>query len=139
MSQLRAMRRGYRAASAVAAVCALIFSLLLSGAARPSYAFVERIDVACDHSAYHDGQDSAVAQRPTEARRHGAPARSGHKCPDCCLAAHAGSAVLPERVAWVTQPDAERSAEIRHSVVATPPPESFASSAANGARAPPSI
>jgi len=138
MSQLRAMRREFRAAFAVAAVCALMLSLLLSGAVRPAHAFAGPIGVACDHSAYLAGLHVAVAQDGTETQRRGAPAQSGHKCPDCCLAAHANSAVLPERVASVARP-AGRPATIHHSSVAAQPPESFTSGGANGARAPPSL
>ncbi len=135
MSQLRAMRREFRAAFAVAAVCALMLSLLVSGAIRPAHAFA---GVACDHSAYLVGPHVAVAQDSTEAKRHGAPARSAGKCPDCCLAAHASSAVLPERVASVARPAAP-AATIQLNAAAARPPKSLTSSSANGARAPPSI
>ncbi len=138
MSQLRAMRREFRAAFAVAAVCALMLSLLFSGAVRPAHAFADSGGVACAHAAYLAGSHTAAAQNWTEARRHGAPARSGHKCPDCCLAAHANAAVLPERMAWVARL-AERPATIHRNAIAARPPESLTSSGANGARAPPSI
>jgi hypothetical protein len=138
MSQLRAMRRELRTAFAVAAACALMLSLLLSGAVRPAHAFAGSDGVACEHSAYFAQQLIAAAQDSTAAKRHGAPAHSRHKCPDCCLSAHTNSAVLPERVASVARP-AARPATIHHSAIAARPPESVTSSAANGARAPPSI
>lgn len=138
MSQLRAMRRGFRAAFAVAAVYALLFSLLVSGAIRPAHAFADYGGVACDHSAYLAGPHVATGQDSTEAKRQDAPAQSGRKCPDCCLAAHASSAVLPERVASVARP-AERPSTIHLNATAARPPESLTSSSANGARAPPSV
>ncbi|MBM3553719.1 MAG: hypothetical protein FJX45_18730 [Alphaproteobacteria bacterium] len=138
MSQLRAMRREFRAAFAVAAVCALLFSLLVSGAVRSAHAFAGSISVACDHSEYLAGSPGVSVQDQTETQRRGAPAQTAHKCPDCCLAPHANSAVLPGRVASVARP-ASRPATIHHSAVAAEPPESLTSSGANGARAPPSI
>lgn len=145
MSQLRAMRREFRAAFAVVTACALMFSLLLSGAARPAHAFAAPIAFACDHVAHAQAASAATAQaldvvalKMSETRRDGGPGRSGHNCPDCCLAAHASHAVLPERLGWVTQPRAEGPARIRHSAIATQPPETFVSNGANGARAPPS-
>jgi hypothetical protein len=138
MSQLRAKRRELRTAFAVAAACALMLSLLLSGAVRPAHAFAASNGVACEHSGYFAQQLIAAAQDSTAAKRHGAPARSGHKCPDCCLSAHANSAVLPERVAAIAR-IAARPATIHHRAIAARPPESLATSGANGARAPPSI
>ncbi len=137
MSQLRAMRREFRAAFAVAAACALMFSLLVSGV-RPARAFAGSVGVACEHSLYLAGLNIAAAQDGTETQQRGAPARSGGKCPDCCLAAHASSAVLPERVASVARPAAP-AATIQLNAAAARPPESLTSSSANGARAPPSI
>ncbi|MFA6205320.1 hypothetical protein [Methylocystis sp. H62] len=138
MSQLRAMRREFRAAFAVAAACALMFSLLLSGAARPAHAFADQGGIACDHAAYVAGLHANAVQKEGATQRDGSPTHSTHRCPDCCLTAHAAPAVLPERVASATQPAAERPSEIRHCAVATQPPESFAANGANGARAPPS-
>ncbi len=138
MSQLRAMRRDFRAAFAVVAVCALMLSLLLSGATRPAHAFAESDGLACSHSAYIARLHIAAAQDWIEAQRRGAPAHSGHKCPDCCLAAHVGSAVLPERLGWIAQP-AGRTVLIHRHVIAARPPENLTSSGANGARAPPTI
>ena len=139
MSQLRAMRPEFRAAFAVAAVCALMFSLLSSGAMRPAHALAERSDIACDHFGYLSGTHAVSAQKGISAERDGLPARPAHRCPDCCLSAHAGHAVLPERVASVARPSAERAVSIHHSAVAALPPKSLTSSGANGARAPPSI
>ncbi|MFO1103211.1 MAG: hypothetical protein U1E20_09945 [Methylocystis sp.] len=138
MSQLRAMRREFRAAFAVVAACALMLSLLLSGAARPAHAFAGSEGVACEHFASLAGPLIAASQDATAAMRHGAPFRSGHKCPECCLAAHANSAVLPERMASIAR-SAARPATIDHSAIGARPPESLTPSGANGARAPPAI
>jgi hypothetical protein len=139
MSQLHAMRREFRAAFAVAVACALMISLLLSGATRPAHAFADQGGVACDHSAYFAGAHAAAAQNEISTSRDGSPAHPQHRCPECCLSAHAGHAVLPERVASAMRSDAERPSEIQHCAVAAQPPESFAANGANGARAPPSI
>ena len=94
--------------------------------------------IACDHAAYVAGLHANAVQKEGATQRDGSPTHSTHRCPDCCLTAHAAPAVLPERVASATQPAAERPSEIRHCAVATQPPESFAANGANGARAPPS-
>ncbi|HEY8126280.1 MAG TPA: hypothetical protein VIF88_12790 [Methylocystis sp.] len=139
MSQLRAMRREFRAAFAVALACALMISLLLSGATRPAHAFADQGGVACDHFATLAGAHAAAAQKDISTQRDGSPAHSQHKCPECCLSAHAAPAVLPERVASAMRTDAERPSEILHCAGAAQAPESFAANGANGARAPPSI
>ncbi|PWB91907.1 hypothetical protein C5688_02550 [Methylocystis sp. MitZ-2018] len=134
------MRREFRAAFAVAAACALMFSLLLSGATRPAHAFADQGGIACDHAAYVASLHPTAAQKGgSTPQRDGSPTHSTRSCPDCCLNAHAGQAVLPERVASAMRTAAERPSEIRHCAVATQPPESFAANGANGARAPPSI
>jgi hypothetical protein len=138
MSQLRAMRREFRTAFAVAAVCALMFSLLSSGAVRSAHAFAGERGVACHHSLYF-AEAHAAAQNESSTQRDGLPAHPAHRCPDCCLSAHAAPAVLPERIASVTRPAAKRPATIDHRAAAAPAPESFVSNGANGARAPPSI
>ena len=139
MSQLRAMRWEVRAAFAVAAVCALMLSLLLSGATRPAHAFADQDGIACDHAAYVAGLHATAAQKGSSTQRDGSPTHSTRSCPDCCLNAHAGHAVLPERLISVARPNAERAAPIQPNAVAAQPPESFAANGANGARAPPSI
>jgi hypothetical protein len=139
MSQLRAMRREFRAALAVAVACALMLSLLLSGATRPAHAIANQGGVACDHSVSFAGAHAAAAQKEISMQRDGSPAHHQHRCPDCCLSVHAAPAVLPERVASAMLTAAERPSEIQHCAVAAQPPESFAANGANGARAPPSI
>jgi hypothetical protein len=139
MSQLRAMCRKFRAAFAVSAICALIFGLLVTGAAMPAHASINASTgdgIACDHASYVAGVQAIATQKD------GAPMRGGslaHACPDCCLAAHAGAAVLPERIATVTRPAAERPVTIHYCSGSARQPESLAWNAANGARAPPAI
>ena len=140
MSQLRAMRREFHAALAVAAACALMLSLLLSGATRPAHAFADQGGgIACDHAAYVADLHATAAQKGGSTQRDGSPTHSTRSCPDCCLNAHAGHAVLPERLISVGRPNAERAAPIQLCAVAAQPSESFAANGANGARAPPSI
>ncbi|TLG73741.1 hypothetical protein [Methylocystis sp. B8] len=139
MSQLRAMRREFRAAFAVAAACALMFSLLLSGAVRSAHAFADARGVDCQHFADLAATHPAAAQKESATQRDPAPTHPAHRCPDCCLSAHAAPAVLPERIVSVTRPAAEQSATIHHGAAAARAPEGFVSNGANGARAPPSI
>lgn len=139
MSQTQAKRRESRAIFAVAAICALVFGLVVSGAAQASRASAGHLlsahgpaasSVTCDHPDY------AV----DAAHHHSGPGEKspGHtKCPDCCLAAHAGPAVLPERVGTPTRPALERAAPIAYVALSAREPESSHSSAVNGARAPP--
>ena len=58
-------------------------------------------------------------------------------CPDCCLAAHAGAAVLPERFAIVTRPMRIAASRVRYFALTTHEMEAAVSNAVNGARAPP--
>lgn len=134
MSQLRAMCREHRAAISVAAICALIFGLLVTGAARPAHALQNdfgKTAIACDHAAHLSG-----AATDPEPARNGS---LGHKCPDCCLAAHAGAAVLPARSVAVTRPSSAPSATVHYASGTARQPDSLAASPANGARAPPAI
>jgi len=73
---------------------------------------------------------------------NGAPARPDRHsgatgCPDCCLAAHAGAAVLPERFAIVTRPMRVAASRVRYFALTTHEMEASVSNAVNGARAPP--
>lgn len=137
MSQVRAVCLQFRAAFAVAAICALFFGLVTSGAAQASHDLRADLsaaagDVACDRHPAQPAGD-AVAPGRADPRKH-----HGH-CPDCCLAAHAGAAVLPERCAPVFAPTALRPRPIVYFAHATRAPESFLSSDVNGARAPPAL
>ena len=138
MSQMRAMRIELRAIVVVIAVCASIFGLFLP---------------AFTHSR-HDGASSLASQqgdshiacpelkRPSSAFGSStAPAndRQSHQtqCPGCCLAALAASAVLPERVATLARPIRGASQVSYYASSSERKPETGASSAVNGARAPP--
>jgi hypothetical protein len=76
------MRREFRAAFAVAAACALMFSLLLSGATRPAHAFAGQGGIACDHAAYVASLHATAAQKVEPTQRDGSPTHSTHRCPD---------------------------------------------------------
>lgn len=137
MSHLRAMYREFRSAFAVSVIYALIFGLLVTGAARPAHAFIgasANDSVACDHAIHLDGRQAATPAKDSAPAPDGSLAR---KCPDCCLAAHAGAAVLPERIAVLTRPPAKRPATIHYCAGSARQPEGLSSGPANGARAPP--
>jgi hypothetical protein len=130
------MRVNMRAIFAVSLAFALIFGLFVSSVlygARGS-AFgqaAQGLSFSC-HSWAVSATQSAK----------GAPARSdGHSgaagCPDCCLAAHAGAAVLPGRFATVTRPMRVAASRVRYFALATHEMEAAVSNAVNGARAPP--
>jgi hypothetical protein len=133
MSHWRARTGELRAIFAIAAICALLFGLLVSGAhlrlgsdtlARQAASAADA-HVVCHHQAIDQSQD--------EKSNGGDEAKRG--CP-CCLAAHAGPVVLPERAAASTR--IERTA-LRALYVASaePAPRSIEPHAVNGARAPP--
>lgn len=136
MSQMRAMRSELRAIVAVAAVCALIFSLLVAGAM---------------HRPRGDGLNDLPQKQAHVATCHGlaghlgangssTPANDGQQdhegCPYCCLAALAGSVVLPERLATIARP-ARASSPVSYYAFSAQEPETPLSNSANGARAPP--
>ncbi|WP_159728834.1 DUF2946 family protein [Methylosinus sp. Ce-a6] len=130
MSHTGGQRIEMRAICAIAAICALVFALLVSGAAhRLASPADERADLqlAADsvcHYALPD-MNGGTPDRPSK----------GAGCP-CCLAAHSGPAVLPDRIFVVLRrAPAAKPAIYRAFAAATPP---FAlSQAVNGARAPP--
>jgi hypothetical protein len=133
MSQMRALRLKLRAIAAVAAICALIFSLLVAGAHRPR------------HDASHKtAQDAAICHdlgRHLDAIGSWTPTKDKHsdraECPYCCLASLAGSAVLPGRIATLARPIRAASI-ISYYAFSALEPETIVASAVNGARAPPS-
>jgi hypothetical protein len=136
MSQMRAMRVELRAIFAVAAVCALIFSLLVAGAMhQPRGDGLNNIAQQQEHVATcHD------LARHLDANGSSTPANDGRQdhagCPYCCLAALAGSAVLPERLATITRP-VRASSPVFYYAFSAHEPDTAVASAANGARAPP--
>jgi hypothetical protein len=86
-----------RAIFAIAAICSVFFALLVSGAPHLSRDADGTHLSSRGHAALAVCHDYAVNPSKDAA----APAGGGKKradCP-CCLAAHAASAVLPERIA----------------------------------------
>lgn len=122
---------GVRAIFAIVSVCALVFGLLVTGAPH-TFAAGKRIGAHGVASFCHD-RDSGVAD-------HATPGKGGEKqgrssCP-CCLAAHAGPAVLPERFALVLRVEPAATPAVYLSRPATLPHFTLRQ-IVNGARAPP--
>jgi hypothetical protein len=130
------MRVKMRAIFAVSLAFVLISSLFISsilyGARAPALGRATHgLSVSCHNWAVSTTQFDK-----------GAPARKdGHSratgCPDCCLATHAGAAVLPDRFATVTRPMRVAESRARYFAFSTHEMETAISSAVNGARAPP--
>ena len=139
MSRIRAMRSELRAIFAAGAACALVFSLLVSGAAigarRPatSAGAGGYTTIACLHD--RDGSSSSFGT--ASSKPSGGQTEHIH-CPDCCLATQAGSAVLPERLATIARP-APAAEHASYTVFASHEPIAAVSNTANGARAPPAL
>jgi hypothetical protein len=136
MSQGSAKRVDARAIFAATAVCALIFSLFVSGAMQGAHAAGSmRMAVGATTSCHHL---EASALTSTAAPDHHKGGHSGKvDCPFCCLAAHAGAVVLPDRLATFVRPLRIPSSRVLYSALSTHEPEIAASNAVNGARAPP--
>jgi len=130
------MRVTLRAIFAVSLAFALISGLFVSsvlyGARAPALGrTAQGLSVSCHNWAASTTQSA-----------NGAPARPDRHsgatgCPDCCLAAHAGAAVLPERFAIVTRPMRVAASRVRYFALTTHEMEASVSNAVNGARAPP--
>lgn len=135
MSQMRAMRFELRAMVAVIAVCALVFSLLIAGAAHRMH------DGSSGKIALQGKTHAVMCHDRVSAFDPSTPSKNGpvdHKtCPDCCLAALVVSAVLPDRVATLARV-IRAAAPISYVAFATRELEAPSSGAVNGARAPPS-
>lgn len=135
MSQGRGQRIGLRAIFAIAAVCALVFSLLVSGAPHVSRGF------ATTHaSSRGDVRPAVCHDYVVDASEGATPDGGGRKkraeCP-CCLAAHAGPAVLPERTATLTRLAPTATPAVYRAPTHALPRFSLLQTV-NGARAPPS-
>ena len=136
MSHRRTMRVTMRAIFAVSLAFALISGLfvlsILYGARAPALGrTAQGLSVSCHNWAVSTTQSAnGTPARPD--RHSGATG-----CPDCCLAAHAGAAVLPERFAIVTRPVRVAASRVRYFALTTDEMEASVSYAVNGARAPP--
>jgi hypothetical protein len=120
-----------RAFFAIGAIFALALALVapgLSAAAAPMAG--PALSDSCPHAAAAAKSQTA----PGESHGHG---KLTH-CPDCCLAAHAGSAaVLPQRDASIARPAREAASRVRYFAVTPRSASTAPLEAANGARAPP--
>lgn len=133
MSQMRAMRLELRAMFAAVAACALVFALLISGAANAGRMSTHNAVGAAMAGCQHD-RDASVFGKASPTPSGG---QTGHNhCPDCRLVTQAGAAVLPERLATMARlaPAAEHAS---YTAFASHEPITAVSKAANGARAPP--
>jgi hypothetical protein len=125
-----------RAIFAVGLSFALIFGLFVSsvlyGARNPAFGHVaQEPSVSCHNWAASTTQ--SVKGAPARPDRHSGVAG----CPDCCLAAHAGAAVLADRFAIVARPMRVAASRVRYFALTTHEMEAAVSNAVNGARAPP--
>ncbi|MBG0810022.1 DUF2946 family protein [Methylosinus sp. H3A] len=132
MSQTGGQRIEMRAICAIAAVCALVFALLVSGAPhRLSSAAADgpAAERVAARSVCHDALSDANGGTPDR------PVKKGAHCP-CCLAAHSGPAVLPDRISVALRREIAAQPAVYRVFAASPPPFAL-SQAVNGARAPP--
>jgi hypothetical protein len=132
------MRLSFRAFPAIWVMAALVLGLLSSGfpSARASASASSERFVACHQFSselYVAAGRAEAHSRGHDTGKHGSFAG----CPDCCLAAHAGAAVLPEREPAFARPLRAAVARIRYSSVSEGVTNSAPIAAANGARAPP--
>lgn len=121
-----------RAICAIASVCALVFALFLSAAPHRT---MTAPSSASARALCHETVDATAA----DAAHDGAPetpAKGRTACP-CCLAAHSGPAVLPERAVFAAPRYPEAAPAVYRIFPAAPPPFAL-SRTVNGARAPPS-
>lgn len=137
MSQMRPMRFELRAMLIIAAVSALVFSLVASGSAFAaksdgpglySIASAHMRAMGCNNA----GSSDVAAHDPA------APKKSSHHadCPDCCRAPASAAAVLPERTGGCARRVGD-VAPIYFSPFSCGEPENSIPTAVNGARAPP--
>ncbi|WP_457798750.1 DUF2946 family protein [Methylocystis sp. S23] len=138
MSQLRDIGLKIRAAIAIVAVWALMFGVSVTGAATAS-----ATDVALKRNSAVSGglfacfkrhltqRADADAGDKAPAEKHGGK----HHCP-CCLAASAGAALLPERIATGAGP-VPSPKPVFYCVASGDALENVSSRSAHGARAPP--
>lgn len=136
MSHWRAQRFELRAIFAAAAVCALVFALLVSGAQQGARG-EGSMQIASDGDVHHAMCHYSSFEISKDATRDGGGQKKQAGCP-CCLATHTGAAVLPERT--VASIRCERPAiRALYTALVDAAPHSAAPSAVNGARAPPNF
>ena len=116
------------------AICAVTIVLVAPGFSPPARSVTPGVAVECPHH---------IAKQDLSAASHDGAAPQGSRhaglggCPDCCLAAHLGTAVLPPRSASFARPERRVVARLRYADYAASTIKPGAAGAANGARAPP--
>lgn len=117
----------------IGAICAMMIGLIF-----PTYSpaghFARGGAVGCPHNIVKRDlsagfSDSAPSHAP---RRSDLPG-----CPDCCLTACLGTAVLALRSSSFARPQARVASRMRYSLYAASPHKPMVAEPANGARAPP--
>ncbi|ARN80773.1 hypothetical protein B1812_06440 [Methylocystis bryophila] len=117
----------------IGAICAMMIGLIF-----PTYSsaghFARGGAVECPHSIVKpDVSVGSYDGAPSQAPRHsGLPG-----CPDCCLTACLGTAVLVLRSFFFARPQERVASRMRYSLCAASPLKPMAAEPANGARAPP--
>jgi hypothetical protein len=138
MSQGNQQHPGLRAVFAVTAVCALLFSLFISGAIQGARAEAISGDAGFSQAAPCPMMLGAAVEHASAGHKGG-----GHTgkvdCPFCCLAAQAGAAVIPDRLGSVVRPPRIVSSPIVYVTAAAHDPQTAVANAANAARAPPAL
>ncbi|QGM46832.1 DUF2946 family protein [Methylocystis heyeri] len=135
MSQGSEKRVGLRAIFAVTAVCALILSLFVSGAMQGAHA-----ETPADAVVAQSAPCPLMSAGDHSAAGHNKSGHSGKvDCPFCCLAAHAGAAVLPDRIGSAVRPPKIASSPVVYFALFIRDPQTAISNAVNAARAPPAI
>jgi hypothetical protein len=133
MSQGAGHKGKMRAIFAIVGVCALVFGLLAASAPHASARAGAR-GAALGVGAFCHDRDADVASAETAAPDK-SRAKKQISCP-CCLAAHAGSAVLPERFALLMRLERTATPAVYRSSTRSPPRFKLRQTV-NGARAPP--
>ena len=134
MPQGAAMDARIKAFFVIGAVCALTIGLILPTFSLAAAPFARGGAMECPHHVAK--KDLSAASRDGAASK--APRRSGLPgCPDCCLAAHLGTAVFPLRSASFARAERRVPSRVRYADYSASAIKPVAAEPANGARAPP--
>ena len=142
MSLGAAMGARIRAFVVFGALCALTIGLIVPTFSAAATSFRGHATLGCPHHAAAKAA-SLSTNVSISSERAGAPLAPCHSgfagCPGCCLAAHAGAAVLPSRNASFARPERRIASRISYADYAASAIKPAAVHAANGARAPPAV
>ncbi len=141
MSHLSAIAGKSRAIIVIATVWAMMFGLVATAAASAAMQSAgtgastkrDHVLMLCDRRL--PTSVAPEARKNAEAPKNNPYA--GHQCPECCLATHAGAAVLPERTGVVSVYLPMQGTAVAYAPVMATTPKSVTPVAVNGARAPP--